>query len=211
MIYEVLTKLTEVSTQGEFEAGLKRAHEEYFGKTGAIFEDDQSFEMRMAIFLEWYVFDRKLIDREQTPLQYMLEHTPTDFNGEEKVVLEKLTQNRHSIFEFGKAKGQNVNLIDLSNGEKVQVFERRGTAGFVKGSIFEARLLPVDDTYYFSGPMLFHPQDTKKFIKKYFKNNNAEKLDIILNLSAMRLKLERYRHIPLDKIYVLPETKKEES
>ena len=57
--------------------------------------------------------------------------------------------------------------------------------------------------FYFSGPMLFHPHGAKKFIKKYFQKVDGEAKDKIMTLSAMNLKLQRYRHVPLEKIYSL--------
>ena len=58
MIYNVLNKVTTLATNNDFEAEVKDAKETYFGRTGPVNEDDQTFETRMALFLEWYLFDR---------------------------------------------------------------------------------------------------------------------------------------------------------
>ena len=202
LLYDAVSKFSQSATKAEFEAEVKKANAEYFGLTGQVYEEDRSFEARMGLFLEWYLFDRLLESHAMTPLQVLLKNPPPEFTPEEIKVLEGLQDHPHSVYEFSKAKENVVHVVDLSNKKvKLQVYERRGTVGFMKGDIFEARLFPFEGKLHFSGPMLFHPRGALKFIRRMFKENPERKKAVILSLSAMSLKLERYRHVPLEKIY----------
>src|SRR5208282_5888732 len=45
------------------------AKAEYFRLTGEVFEDDRNFEMRMACFLDYYVFDYRSPSTGRTPAE----------------------------------------------------------------------------------------------------------------------------------------------
>ena len=143
----------------------------------------------------------KRSDAQQTPLQYLIDNPPPDFDEEERSALSSLSDYTHSIFEFNKIKEKHIFVTDFAAKKKLEVSERRGTSGFLKGSIFEARLLKHGEELYFSGPMLFHPQRAKKYIKSLFKNKDADVQEVVFKLSAMALKCERYSHVPQEKIY----------
>ena len=54
-----LEQLIAFATAEARKPDLLTAKAEYFERTGEIFEDDKQFEMRMASFLDYYLFDRR--------------------------------------------------------------------------------------------------------------------------------------------------------
>ena len=201
MLHQVINKVLEACTKPEVEEEVKEAKEEFIARTGKIYEEDSSFETRMSLFLEWFVFDRKLQNEGMTPLEKLLQNPNSGFSEEEMAIVKVLPENQHSIFEFSKVKEHVIHVIDYADNKKKQIQERRKNFGLVKKDIFEARIISFEEKFYFSGPMLFHPGGAKKFIKSLFipKDRNVD--EIIFRLSQMSLKLERYRHISFKKIY----------
>ncbi len=47
-------------TTGDYYKEVFQAKQEYFEKAGVVYEDDDEFENRMCIFMDWYIFDRDL-------------------------------------------------------------------------------------------------------------------------------------------------------
>ena len=62
-----LDQLIAFASTEERKPDLLTAKAEYFQRTGEVFEDDKQFEMRMASFLDYYLFDRKRPESGQTP------------------------------------------------------------------------------------------------------------------------------------------------
>jgi hypothetical protein len=193
------------ASSDRYKAELLKAKAEYFAGTGEIFEDDRSFEMRMASFLDFYVFDRLLSDLGRTPAQLFVEDAQ-GIREEDLVVRRALAQTRHSIWEVRKLATELVRLRDLFTSKDTDVFERRQPAGLKKGDLIEARLIPVDGRYLFSPAFCFHPPEAKKPVVKELKRLRKEQpgfstRDFIWSLAKMRLKCERYRNIAITDIY----------
>jgi hypothetical protein len=53
-----LDQLIAFGSQEPRKADLLEAKAEYFRLTGEVFEDDKIFELRMASFLDYYLYDR---------------------------------------------------------------------------------------------------------------------------------------------------------
>jgi hypothetical protein len=182
---------------------LLKAKAEYFAGTGEIFEDDRAFEMRMASFLDYYVFDRPLPDTGRTPAQLFLADAATEA---ERAMRAGFVETRHSLWEVKKLAKELVRLRDQFTGKDTDVFERRQPAGLNKGDLIEARLIPVEGRWLFSPAFCFHPAEAKKVILKELKRLKKEEpsfrpRDFIWTLAKMRLKWDRYRNIAVADIY----------
>ena len=79
-----------------------------------------------------------------------------------------------------------------------------------RGEIFEARLIPYEDSFIFSNLFCFHPLQVTKYILREVKtikrDRGAKELVIakellIHKLFKMRCKLEHYKHIAIEEIY----------
>ncbi|MCB0384298.1 MAG: hypothetical protein KDD43_02820 [Bdellovibrionales bacterium] len=121
-----------------------------------------------------------------------------------------LDQNRHSIFEFLKTKNGDVFVKDLFANEKLVIKNSSVTIGFEKDQLFEARLIPVDDSFIFTQSFCFHPPNAAKYILKEIKRvrkikdedeRRREREMLIMKLFKMRYKFEQYRHVDIKEIY----------
>jgi len=168
MIKDSLEHLIKIATDAPFSNDLLVVRKEYQKYTGDIFEDDKSYESQMALFLEWYIFERIDPIHDQTVLEVII-------NNEKEVSLHllknirKFTSNIHGLFIIKKVRGHSIRVINLFDDEQHDVVGSSNKFYFSKGTMFEGRLLPHEDSCYFTGNFCFHPEGSKKFIKSEIK------------------------------------------
>jgi len=116
-----------------------------------------------------------------------------------------MKKHRHSLFEFLKLKNNDIYIRDLLKGEKLVVKQSPWIYGFNSEELFEARILPFQDSWIFTKGFCFHPSDARKYllteVKRHKKNSDLNPEDMMLKLVRMRYKFERYRHVKVDLIY----------
>ena len=168
MIKDSLEHLIKIATAAPFSNDLLVARKEYQKYAGDIFEDDKSYESQMALFLEWYIFERIDPIHDQTVLEVII-------NNEKEVSphllknIRKFTSNIHGLFIIKKVRGHSIRVINLFDDEQHDVVGSSNKFYFSKGTMFEGRLLPHEDSCYFTGNFCFHPEGSKKFIKSEIK------------------------------------------
>lgn len=189
----------------QFQEEVRQAKAEFFDNAGILDEHSDHFELRMSQFFDWYLFTREMKGYAQTPLEAVHMARELRFAPEEIVAIEKLRQHRHSLFQFIKLKDQDMTIKDLMTGEKLVVKQSPWTFGFDPEEIFEARLIPEQNTWIFTKGFCFHPMDAKKYIlseiKRHKKDPDLNPEDMMLRLIKMRYKFERYRHVKIEMIY----------
>jgi hypothetical protein len=188
------------------------AKREYFAATGEPFEAESCFESRMQAFFNWYLLDRLQGAALRTPAQRFLLEKGAELSGADKTVFLGFTKSKHSLFEIRKlgvglikVRDDLVKLRDAFSGEEYVVTERRKLVGLERGDIMEARLLPVGDRLHFSPAFTYHPRSVKPMVIKEIKRRKKASLldarSFCWELERMALQLERFKNIPLDKIY----------
>ncbi len=201
----IIEKILEHFAGPQFLNEVQKAKKEFFDNAGILDEHADQFELRMSQFLDWYFFTRELSGFGQTPLESSHLVRELRFTPEELSLIEKLKAHRHSLFEFIKTKGEDVYIKDLLKNEKLIVRSSPWTVGFDSNEIFEARLIPFENSYFFAKGFCFHPEGAKKFIlsevKRHRKDPDLNPHDLMLRLLKMRYKYERYRHVKLEMIY----------
>lgn len=189
----------------EFRNEVQRAKIEFFEPLSIPEETTPHFEVRMSQFYDWYFFTRPLQSFSQSPLNVILMTRELRFSVEESALIEKLKENRHSLFEFVKLKGESLVLKDLLKNEKVIVESPNFSYGFESGAIFEVRLIPYEKNWIFSRGFCFHPAEAKKFIlaeaKRHRKDPDLGQEELMLKLLKMNMRAEQYRHVPIERIY----------
>ena len=188
---------------------VAEAKREFFDRAGILDEMSSDFEMKMAQFVDWYLFSRPLSKNKQTPLEAAMTMSKGPLNGEDRAALENMTKSIHSLFEFLKLKGDDVYVRDVFTAQKHVIKSSPITVGFNKSELFEARLFPVQDSFQFSKAFCFHPpQVTKIILKEVKKVKKMEQVDVapakealLVRLFKLRYKHEQYKHLDVREIY----------
>ena len=66
---EKIDLLIQKITQNQDSNDILEARKEYQKLAGEIYEDDRTYETRMGLFLEWYIFDHTVPGKEKSPLE----------------------------------------------------------------------------------------------------------------------------------------------
>jgi len=169
ILREKLDKVIERITKNQFSDDIYEARKDYQKVAGEIYEDDKSYEARMGLFLEWYIFDRKLPGRELSPLEALIADNGYAESGDEATAIKDFTDNVHSLFLIKKVRDSEVVVLDLFEDKKYTVKENEGKLIFQKNEIFEARIILDNGNYYFTGNFCFHPRDAARYIKEEIK------------------------------------------
>ncbi len=174
MIRDDINQLVEEITCSYPQEDIFEAKKDFQKISGEIFEDDKSFESRMGSFLEWYTFDRVGADSNLTPLQDYLEGNDPSVSPEKWGLAEAISKSIHGLFTAQKIKKDCVMVLDIFDDQKYQVQENQGSILFNSGDIFEARIIPYKDQFYFTDHFCYHPKPTAGFIKTKIKNLKAD-------------------------------------
>lgn len=201
-----LESLTTWASSEERKPDLIEAKTDYFKLTGEVFEDDKSFEMRMASFLDYFLFDRVNPKTGKTPAQEYFELQQQQAAPEQASAYRSFTETLHGLFEVRKLGKGMVRMRELFSGKDHDVTERRQLAGLEKGDILEARLIPFGGHLWFSPAFIFHPRQVGKLIAKEVKRRKKKEperpqRDLVWDCSRRALKADRYRQIAVEKIY----------
>jgi hypothetical protein len=168
MISENINQLIEEITRDHQQDDLYQAKKDFQKISGEIFEDDKSYESRMGSFLEWYTFDRACPESALTPLQRYLKGT--SITPESRELAESISKSIHGLFVAKKIKSDCVIVVDLMDNEKYQVQENQGSILFNSDDLFEGRLIPYRDQFYFTDHFCYHLKATANFILSKVKN-----------------------------------------
>ncbi|MCP3099591.1 hypothetical protein LZ198_12005 [Myxococcus sp. K15C18031901] len=187
-------------------ADLLDAKAEYFRLTGEVFEDDKLFELRMASFLDFYLYDRVSPPAGKTPAVEFYEQRAASSSPEESNAFRSFTETVHGLFEVRKLGKGLVRLRELYSGKDFDVTERRHIAGLETGDILEARLIPFGGHLLFSSAFCYHPRVAVKAIKAEVKRRKKKEPErspdeLVWECARRALNMERYRQLAVEKLY----------
>lgn len=206
---DLIDKLLQHFTGEEHVKEVALARKEFSEKAGVLDQTNEGFDMKMSQFADWYLFSRPRTDTGQTPIE-MMEPASLGFTSEEIDGVEKLRNSRHGIFEFIKIKGEDIYIKELFSNEKIIIKKSPFSVGFDRVELFEARLIPVLDTYEFAPVFCFHPSQATRYILKEVKRvrkikdkleQKIEQESVIAKLFRMKYKLDQYKHVKVEEIY----------
>lgn len=173
MLKDSLDQLIQMATRDRFSSEIYEARKEYQKITGEIYEDDKSYENRMALFLEWFVFDRIDTETDRTLLESIIHKDRETWAPDLLRIHEGFTSNIFGIFIVKKIRDHSVTVLNLFDKEKYEVVEPEGKLLFDKSDLFEGRLMFYDNSYQFTGSFCFHPQKAGKFIRQQIDQINS--------------------------------------
>jgi len=205
MVREYLEKLWERLSVPDIAAEMPEARREFLARTGEVIEEDPSFDVRMASFLDWFLFERPLHNSRLTPLELLLDSGL--LTAEERAICRQFVGNIHSVFLARRLRENQVDLQDLFTKKSYPVCltENDLISAFQPSSLVQGRIVPWNGAYYLSPALFFHPREVRKLveqeIKRLKKAGESSPLSLIHQLMAMHLKWERYRHVKIKDIY----------
>ena len=165
MLRETLEQLFEFVAQHIPSEQIMMAKKEYQKTTGEIYEDDKSYNSRMALFLEWYLLDQYEPGTRQTVLENIIEDNSFSWTPDCLESYKDVSKNIQALFEIKKVRDNSVTVLDLFTDEKYQIEEEDSKLAFRKNDIFQGRIVPHNDKYFFTGYFCFHPNKTQRYIK----------------------------------------------
>jgi hypothetical protein len=205
LIHVLLDELAGRYAGAKYQREITAAREEYFTRSGKVFEDDaEVHEARTISFLEWYVIERPLAAG-QPPVIDALEQaaaagTPVD----RAAALASLAGSHRSLFDIAHVDGSAIELEDVLGGGRFRVVERRGTVGFEVGALVEARVVWDGRAPVFAKTFLFHPRDARTEILDFVDESLAgktERDEIMFHLARLHLRWHRHGHSNAARIY----------
>lgn len=210
MNYDTLVeKLMTYFAASAYTDEISVAKHEFFDRAGILDEASTDFEMKMAQFVDWYLFSRPLRQDGDTPISLALTMTDGPLTAEERLALSNLRNSIHSLFEFVKVKGEDVYVRDIFSAQKHIIKKSPITVGFNRDELFEARLIPIEDNFQFSKAFCFHPPQVTKIILKEVKRVKKMAVEemprakeaLLVRLFKLRYKHEQYKHLDVREIY----------
>jgi len=203
-ISKYIERLIEFSTKGAFLKEMEKAKNEFFHPDAHVFEDDRVFERRMALFFDWYVFDRKLKDG-KTPLTLYIDEHASKMSPEDNAAFQGFLKYNHSLFEVLSNTKKIIIVKDLFTKKRHSIHEEENPLFFQKRLLLEARIIPLKDKEYFSGAFCFHPPEVKKLLSKELKKLRKSKIKdtwpLLRKFFLIAIRWERYRHVDPYRIY----------
>lgn len=171
--------------------------------------EGEGYEQRLALFFDWYLFDRKLSNVNSTPLEYFAEILAKKDADEEAVdIFRGFSKSIHSIFIVQSKGGKYIKVKDIFSKKKY-IVEEENPVGFEKKDIMEARLIPFKNGCRFSGAFLFYPCEIKKILKneiKQAKKQGEQDFNaFLLKFRKLKTTWERFTRMDIRKVYTLME------
>ncbi|MBT4259939.1 MAG: hypothetical protein HOD90_08505 [Nitrospina sp.] len=189
MLREILEQLFEFAAKAIPSDQILEAKKAYQKETGEIYEDDKSYNSRMALFLEWYLFDDYITEKAQTPLEILIEENPDAWNRDKLEIYKSIPESIQGLFLVKKIKDETVKVLNLFTDETYLAQEKDSRLIFGKNDIFQGRLIFFQEQFHFTGNFCFHPEKTHKYIKQEVKIINKAQAGDRKDLTKLKKKL----------------------
>lgn len=206
MIREAVDRVAEQYATGGYQDEVVRARREYRDLTGRVLADGvegDELERELQTFLEWYVVERPLDG--QPPIMRFLERDASALLPKERLVFRGLALSHRSVFEVDGIPPGEVHMRDLILGGAWRVDERRELVGMRRGTVLEARLVPVEGRMLFSESFVVHPPAVRHVIPvliERLKERGLAHEAILAELGKRWLRAQHYRNVALERIYL---------
>jgi len=185
---------------------FRLAREEFHKLAGEFEEGEPWFEVRMTMFLDWYLLERRGQDG-RTPCERYLANHGAALDESGRTCLMNLRVSLRSVFQIDAVIGDSVILSDLIGGGEWQVVWNTATAGLTANSILNTRLMLSPDRIIAGRGTVLHPPDADEHITRIIDRGIAEQMQrerLVYYLDKVRLKLDRYANVRIKHVYQYP-------
>lgn len=201
-VFDVITKSSFGSDRDEERAAdAASARREFEQRRGRVLEDEELWETWSASFVDAYLIERPLPAHDLPPAAMALAGEPAPERRE--AISAWLTSHR-SLFEIRALGSGSVEVVDVIGGAEIAVTEKRTFHGVAVGDMIEARIIGFAGELHFGRAFVFHPTEARDAIAERAvreRKSGMPGTDILDLLARLRLRCERYRHVPTPKIY----------
>ncbi len=207
---QVLEALTDEHTADP--GAVVDARHEYESRRGRVLQDEGLWEAWSAAFIEWFLVERVAPGAagpvaRQSWIRAREQAAMGDAAAAAKAELLRgyLTSHR-SLFEIRALDSGRVELADLIGGAQFAVAEPRTMHGVDVGDVAELRLIGYDRDVRFGRTFVYHPAAARAAIATHVQALVARGDDrraIIDHVASLRLKIDRYKHVPPSRVYEL--------
>ena len=169
MLQEILEQLFEFSAKSIPDEQILAAKKTYQMETGLLYEDDKSYNLRMALFLEWYLFNNCAPKSSKTVLEVLLENNSEQCNTDKLNLYKSISESIQSLFLIQKVHEDRVKAINLFTDEIYLVQEKDSRLIFRENDILQGRIIYFQKFFHFTGNFCFHPEKSHKYIRSEIK------------------------------------------
>ena len=169
MIRDILDDLLAFAAKSIPSDQILETKKYYQKETGEIFEDDKSYNTRMALFLEWYLFDNYVTEKSKTVLEVLIDENRETWPSKTLENIQSIAETIQGLFLVKTIKDQEVKALNLFTDEAYIVQEKESRLIFRKNDLFQGRIIFFEEQYYFTGNYCFHPKQTHKYIRPQIK------------------------------------------
>lgn len=184
---------------------ITAARQEYDARRGRVFEDEALWEAWTQAFLEWYVLERPLPEAQGRPAAVqVLEDARRQGDAARAAAARAWLVSHRSLFEVRALAAGRVELHDLIGGAQFSVCEPRAIVGVSVGDVAEMRLIGFAGEVLFGRTFCYHPSGTRDAIAAQVRDLRAQggsRQDIVDFCASLRIRCQRYRHVPPARIY----------
>ena len=182
------------------------AREAFHTATGKFEDGEPWFEIRMKMFMDWFLLDRE--GRSGiTPIEAYLSELGHTLPSDMFEQMTYLTTTLRSAFSIAHIKGNLLLLDDLASGGEWEVTATSPTAGLEKSDIIDARIAYFDGGLIMCPGTVLHPREAADRVLGIIARARAEGMparEIVDHLDKMRLKLDKYSNVRIQHIYRHP-------
>ncbi len=200
-------ELIEQDAVAEGLADFRLAREEFHNLTGKFEDGEPWFELRMTMFIDWYLLDRKGL-YQMTPLERFLTVRGKELAPAEHDQMVHLASSLRSCFLVLDVKNSQMKLEDLTQGSHWLIESTMPTVGLAKGDILNSRIVFFDGRPTMGRGTVLHPQEAHEAIRDIIARAKAESMaprQLSDHLDKMRLKLDRYSSVRIQHVYRYPD------
>ena len=205
--YEDYLTLLEKEAVKDGYAEFRLAREEFQNNTG-VFEDGEPwFEIRMKMFMEWYLLER-IGHSGMTPLESYLCLMGEQLSPEVHLQMTQLAVTLRSVFRIDHIQGDVLLLDDLAGGAQWRVTGTTPVVGLQRDDFVDVRLALFGGRVILCpATTVLHPREAREDVRAIIARARAERMpnrELVDHLDKMRLKLDRYSNVRIQHIYRYP-------
>lgn len=186
---------------------FRLAREEFHKLAGEFEEGESWFEVRMTMFLDWYLLERKGQD-ELTPNQRYMKEFGHLLSEVELQQHELLNVTLRSTFQIiSKLKDDWLLLEDIISGGHWKAKWTLPAVGLKADDILNSRLIMHNDNLQIGRGAVLHPSEAHDVIFEIIERAKKELFPpqkLVYYLDKAKLKLDRYSNVKIRHVYKYP-------